>query len=170
MNYIVLKTKVYICFYPSLDNWVSSWMGFFSRTKLHHCTVMLERDEKRIMLAYGKSDKAKIIDADSYNFHFHKPSHVIELGEAHVSVQQLCDFIKGKRINDVRGILFWWWIGRLIFPSLIPRTCGTLTCDLIKLFGFKIKEHVSPKTLYKELTNATDNHCWSGRSWQDYIS
>ena len=167
MNYTTLKTKVYVCFYPALVNRIC--YQIISLTNINHCTILFERDDKRSVLAYGKSGEVKIVSAENYHS-FHQPSHVIELGECSVSIQQFRDFIQGKRINDMVGILFWWWFGRLVIPRLVPRTCGTLTCDLIKLCGFKIKEHASPKALYKELTNATNNYCWSGRSWQDYIS
>ena len=165
-----LPTKVFVCFYDRSSDWRGKLIKWLSLTKTHHCGIMLERDNKVVLLASDKTHKAKFVDACRFHGVLYHPFAVIELGISDVSLRQLNNLISMPYIGDARSMVFWYFFGRKIFPKLIPASCSLITCYMLRLCGFMVKDHVMPKDLYKELTCATNNDIWTSRSWEDYLS
>jgi len=195
MRYEVLPTKVSVCFYDRSKDWRAKIIKYSALTDIHHCGIMLDREGSRVVLASDKSHKAKFVDADKFHNLVYAPIKVVELDEAHVSLQQLTDFLyshdklkwkpltddeaanyKPKKypsyryIGDARSIIFWYFLGRFILPKLLPPSCALMTCYLLRICGFKVGDHVQPKTLYKELDDAANYNSWTSWGWKDYAS
>ena len=166
MDYIFDDTRVYVSFYTR-DRW---WATLLSGTDLLNCAVMFERNNRRVILAAAPTHRPKLVDADKFHESWAYPKHVIELGMAPVCLKQIDCYISNNYRGDVRSIFFWAYFGKYFFPRLLPRTCALLTCNVLRVCGFRIKDHIQPLHLFKELTNANDYHCWSSGSWKDYVS
>jgi len=173
MSYIFEPTRVSVCFYDMSGNWRGKLIKLLSLTNLHHCGILLEREEKRIVLTSDKTHKAKFVDADKFHKHLYQPVKVMEYkAEADVSIQQLTNFLYGRGysyIGDMRSVLFWFFLGRLAFPRMLPPSCALLVCYLLRMCGIEVESHVEPRKLYKELNNAANSDSWTSRSWEDYL-
>ena len=161
------KYGVFVCFYGPLKQWYSKLSGH----DIMHCGLMVERDAIRTLVVASPGHRAKITDADKYHARVYQPKEVIYLGQKDVSLRQICNFLSGGYRGEEKSILFWYYITRHFFPNLVPRTCGLLTCDLLRMCEVRVKNHVAPFDLYKELkSHADDYHSWTGRGWEDYTS
>jgi len=149
--YVLLPTKVSVVFYDRSVDRRTKLISLLTQTKIHHCSIILERDGEIIELASDKRHRAKFVDRAVIERLYPKTIATIDMGEASVSIKQLTDFLKNPYIGDARSLLFWYFIGRYLFPRLLPPSCALITCYLLRLCGFKVKNHIEPKTLYKEL-------------------
>ena len=180
--YELLPTKVSVAFYNRSSDWRGKIMDVLCLTNIHHCGIILHRKEGEVVLASDKTHIAKFVDAAFFHKHAYQPLAVLDLGESLVSLQQLTDFLYSHEkmawttkepkprecdysyIGDARSIIFWFFVGRFIFPKLLPPSCALITCYLLRLCGFKIGNYVEPKTLYKELIHAINSNRWSSSS------
>ena len=190
MSYTFKPTKVSVCFYDRSDDWRGKVIKYLTRSDIHHCGILLERDDKSIILASDKSHKAKFVDSKRFHGYAYQPTHVFDFEEVPVSIQQLTDFLyshdkqawrekssklETRRINydymgDGRSLVFWFFLGRFILPRLLPPSCALITCYLLRMCGIKVNTHVEPRTLYKELDDAVDFNCWTGWRREDHLS
>ena len=128
---------------------------------MHHCGIMLERDGVKIVVASDTTHKARFVNADKIHKRYDKPIAIIEVGTYPVSITQLQDFIQSSKHGykvDALGIFLWYVCGRFLLPLVNPVSCSLLTCNLLRLCGIKVQNHIAPNNLYKELLNATDSN------------
>ena len=149
--YILLPTKISVVFYNKSEDRRAKLISLLTHTKIHHCSIILERDDEIIELASDKRHRAKFVDRAVMEKLYSKPIAMIDMGERNVSIKQLTDFLKDPYVGDARSLLFWYFIGRYLFPRLLPPSCALITCYLLRLCGFKVNDHIEPKTLYKEI-------------------
>ena len=179
-KYLMLPATVSIAFYTRPD-WntknysnkkikslrrLGFWIGLITRTPMHHCGIMISREEDTVILAADKYHKVRFIDQEPYHQRVMKPFCIVEVGECEVSLCQLSDFLKEPYRGDARSLVFWYFGGKRLFPLLTPKTCSVIACYFLRLCGFRYSNCISPKDLYKELMS---NGCVS-KSWEDYAS
>jgi hypothetical protein len=162
VGYILLPTKVSVTFY-SASGWQGKFIGFFTRSKIHHCGLMLDRDDKSVIMIASKKRSAKFVDSKSFH-KIKKPLHVVDVGEFDVSINQLSDYLYKVGKNTLVGLMFWCLIGRWICQGNIPASCTLYVCQLLRLCGYKIRDIIIPKELYRELADAVDNDIGKSRS------
>jgi hypothetical protein len=167
--YESLPTKVSMAFYTRPD-WAASrhkiqakLVGLFCNTSIHHCGIMVSREDKTIVLASDKYHRAKFIDQEAYHQRIMKPVMVAELGTLNLSIKQMTDYMKEPYKGDARSIAFWFFIGRFLFPSLIPKSCSILSCQLLRIAGYHIKDCYTPIQLYNEVKKTG-----TIKSWQEF--
>jgi hypothetical protein len=168
MNYKFSKTKVCVVFYcrshPILG-WITRLLSW---SRFDHVGLLLERTDKSIVL-FTRRGRSGTRFFDSKTLHKHMvPDTIIEMGEVDVSITQVCDFIDYSNKNGLFGLLFWMFIGRFILKGNLPASCGLYVCQVLRICGFRVPNLITPKELYKELTNAANNDCWQSWSWEDY--
>lgn len=166
MRYELLPTKVSIAFYTRPD-WAASRhklqatiVGWLCNTSIHHCGIMISRDDNTIVLASDKYHRARFIDQEPYHQRIMKPVLVIDLGELNLSVKQLTDYMKEPYKGDARSLIFWFFIARFVFPGLTPKSCSTLSCQLLRIAGYEIKDCGTPIELYKEIQDKGKIKTW----------
>ena len=147
----MLPTKVSIAFYANPLSKRARMVQWLQRHEIYHCGIMLEQHGKTAILASDKTHCARMIAAPAYERAFQKPTYIIELGEALVSIEQVCDFISTPYRFDARSVSFWYYIGRWLFPSNRPNTCSALSTSIARMCGFKINDFVIPRDLYNHL-------------------
>lgn len=166
MRYEPLLTKVSVAFYAKPENMtireriISLLISLLSNADIHHSGIMLSRGNNCIMLAANKDHKAKLIDQSIYHRKVRKPTVVIELGEFHVSIKQMIDFLKEPYKGDVRSLLFWSLVGRFLLPGTVPKSCSILSCQLLRIAGYHIKDCYTPIQLYNEIQNKGTVYSW----------
>ena len=169
MKYELLPTKVSIVFYRAPKQMainhriISFLISALSHADLHHSGIMLQRDDNSIILAANKYHRAKFIDQEGYHRRVVKPAIVVELGELTLSIKQLIAFIKEPYRGDDRRLLFYTLIGQFLFPGITPKSCSILSCQLLRIAGYHIKDCFTPIQLYNEVkTKGTV------KSWQEF--
>ncbi len=164
-NYTLQDTEVSVVFYDRSCDYRGKIITLFNLTRLHHCGIIFRMGDESILLMSDKSHRAKFIDADRFHERFFKPTHTIKLGTTRISVQQITDYFSSPYIGDARSIIAWFFITRWCCKSLQPKTCALLVSQILRLCGFRVKDCVTPKSLYKELSKyATDSNCGTSRS------
>ena len=159
-----MKTHVNVCFYSRDIYEKERFVQWATKSDVVHCGIMLTVDNLSVVLASDKSHNAKFINSESFHSKVMSPKYTIYLGERDVSIQQLETFMGNNYIGDTRSIIFWWFIGRHLFPSYQPKSCALLTSQMLRVCGLNIQDHVSPHTLLKELQDATNNYRGPSRS------
>ena len=149
--YELLPTNVSVAFYDRSSDWRGKIIKYSTLTDIHHCGIILGRKEGSVVLASDKTHKAKFVDTDRFHKICYQPTHIINMGEHHVSIQQLTEFLHNPYIGDARSLVFWLLGGRYLFPRLLPNSCALVTCYLLRLCGIPVGNHIHPKTLYKEI-------------------
>jgi hypothetical protein len=155
MSYIFLPTKISVCFYDMSYDFRGKFISFLTLTNLHHCGIMLEREDKKIILTSEKTHKTRFMDANKFHNRMGYPTEVVELGIHQVSITQLSNFLHSSKHSyrgDFKSLFCWYIAGRFLFPLVKPPSCGMITVYLLRICGIEVKDHVEPRTLYKELT------------------
>ena len=177
MNYVGLPTNVSVTFYtrPDFETSLESealrktytagfWIGLISRTRVHHVGLMLNRDNKTVVLSTSENSRAKFIDEECFHEKgFVKPTHVADLGCMDVSLSLLNQFIKVPYRGHRRDLLFYGLFSRFLFPSLLPKSCSLLTCEMLRMMGYDIEDYIFPRDLDKVLSKQ-----YPIKTWEEY--
>jgi hypothetical protein len=137
--------------------------------KYQHCGIILHRNGVSAEYVTALGEVCRFSDACAYR-KIHTPSAVITLGSHFVNFNRLQLFADRFHSEDARSILWWWFVGRFLFPKMLPPTCTLITCQLLRLCGIPVGNITRPQKLFKELTNETNNYCWESKSWENYAS
>ena len=162
-----LKARIQVCFYCSNVSERDRFVQWATRSDVIHCGIMVDYEDMSIVLCSDKFFNAKFINSKAFHERYLQPKYIVDLGEKDISVQQLINYIDCGYKGDFRSIAFWWFGGRYLFPTLIPKTCTLLTTQLLRICGYKIKDFVSPHQLLKEFKDATNYPIRTSRSGQD---
>tara|TARA_Y100001963_G_C6766569_1_gene442611 strand:- start:836 stop:1369 length:534 start_codon:yes stop_codon:yes gene_type:complete len=163
------ETEIYICFYDrSCVDYRARVCNILSGSKINHCGVLLSRENSSLILASAKTHRSKFVDSFRYHKADCEPCSMLYLGKREVSYEQLFNYIEEPYKGDIRGLVWWWFLGRFLLPLMVPPTCALLTCRLLRVMGYQIKDHVQPQTLFKELTSENYSNSWASWSWEDY--
>lgn len=182
MSYIGLPTKVSVVFYcrPEWDSLIPRndklkrqqrrdgamiMLATFANTDIHHSSLMLERDDKSVMIITGEHHRAKMIDTCWYHENILAPKYIIELGTFDVSLKQLKNYLRTPYRLKRWDVWVYILITRFFFPTLLPKTCTLLNCQLLRMIGYKIEDIVIPMLLWKELKKN-----YKPITWDEYNS
>lgn len=176
MAYEQLPTKVAIPFYtrPDFEENLSIpmqrfralgfWIALLGRTRIHHTGIMLSRADSTIVLSTSESSRAKFVDEEGFHDRgFCPPTHVADLGEADVSVKQLMQFIKVPYRGYRKDMIFYVLFSQYFFPSIIAKSCTLITCEMLRMIGYNVKDYVFPKELHKDLSKR-----YPIKTWEEY--
>ena len=151
-SYTLMPATVKVCFYNRADDYRGRLIGLFSRSKIHHCGIMVCGEEFSYLLASDKTHRARMISSERFHSKFYTPSHIIVIGKANVSIRQLENYLSKEYKLSAKAIVFWFFFLRFFKVKWRPKSCTGITCELLRLCGFKIKDYTIPVDLYKELS------------------
>jgi hypothetical protein len=148
------EAEVSVCFYDrSSADKRAKYLNLLSGRSINHCGLLLRRNDQALILASAKTHRAKFVDEKAYHKADCPPIITTKLGTKMVSYEQLFNYVSEPYKGNTRSLAWWWFLGRFTFPLLLPPTCSLLTCRLLRVIGYKVKDHVEPYDLYKELTS-----------------
>jgi hypothetical protein len=170
MTYSATPIDIFVCFYDrSNKDWRSKLIKYLAKAKYQHCGLMVHKNGVSTVFATSLRSTGRFTNATSYHRR-ERPTEIISLGNHSASFGQLFNFSSDLFKEDLRSIIWWWFVGRFILSKMLPPTCTLITCQFLRICGILVGNHVNPQNLYRELTNAANNYSWTSWSWEDYIS
>ena len=151
MNYILTPVKVSIAFYTYPGLILKPLIKILGKTDIHHCSLVLEREDNRIVLATSDTHRAKFVDEDMYHSRIITPICIVDIGKSECSINQLNDFIKPYSKLNKTDLIYYCILGRFLSPSSLTTSCSLITCQLIRIMGYNINDYVLPRDLYLDL-------------------
>jgi len=129
----------------------------------------MEQGNESFILAADKTHRAKFVPEELYHQKmFNDPDKVLVLGEKDIDLKYTCDFVNTNYRGDTLSMAFWFFVGRYLFKSYVPKSCGLLSCQLARMCGFKIDDYVLPKDLYKHLLNKKNIKEYLWEEYKEY--
>jgi hypothetical protein len=160
--------KVYLTFYNLKNTWHHKVIKLLTRAKYTHVGIVIKTPENSLEMWTNLGEKKTGWVSEKALRKFYTPDKILYLGENNTKLSQLMNVLSDSNIVQARSVWFWWWIGRFIFPTMLPQTCSSITCHILRVCGFNIQIHVHPIDLYKEIHDENYNYIRASWSWEDY--
>ena len=109
-----------------------------------HCGFMLHRNGVSTEFVTGVGIQGRFANAVGYR-KIHTPNRVVYLGKHLIDFKQLQLFAEGIHSEDVRSVLWSWFVGRFVLPKMLPPTCTLITCQFLRLCGIKVNNFSRPQ-------------------------
>jgi hypothetical protein len=163
---MITPSKISIVFYTTPHSKRARLVQMCQFNEIYHCGILIEQGDSAFILAADKTHRAKFVPEELYHQKmFNDPDKVIVLGESDINLKHTCDFVTTNYRGDTLSMAFWFFIGRHLFKSYVPKSCSILSCQLARICGFKIDDYVLPKDLYKHLLTKKYTKEYS---WEEY--
>jgi hypothetical protein len=180
MSYEFSPTEVSVLFYCRPDwesliprskklkryqrrNGMMVMLATLTNTDIHHASLMFKRDDKCIVLATGEHHRSKLIDEEAYHSTILEPKYIVELGSLDVSIKQIQDYLKTPHRVNRKDMVYYAVLGKFLFPTVKPNCCTLLSCQLLRMIGYPIKDIVVPRDLHKYLSKQ-----YTIKPWEEY--
>ena len=176
--------KVKVLFYTKIRDHKKSFSGLCFRlfisfcqllrlpgTNLEHVAIFVDIPEAGEGVYHvGPHCRSRWCKSRLYNDML--PVCGVDLGEIEyntANIDRIQSIISTK--YNIWGAILWYVLTRWLSDWKPIGNCTMKTCEVLKILGYNVNDHVLPALLWKELKeNADDNNCWESWCWENYAS
>jgi hypothetical protein len=142
--------KIYATFYDRSIDYRGRLIGFLTRSNLHHCGLVLEDGDNKIVLVTDKNKKGCFLDESRFHSMIMSPVKNIYIGETIKTLDDIHPLIEKPYLGTAKALLFWFFFARF-FLTWKPKSCTLLCCRMLTKLGFPTPDRVIPKDLYEHI-------------------
>jgi hypothetical protein len=159
---------VYVVFHCLDYDWYSRLTTRLSKTPINHCGIMVHTPTGEFVYYLTCVDRPwKMVSASHY-FKIRPPHSIFYIGSTISQDRKVID-LKEEYIIRPWKILTWFFLTRFIWPFWKPKGCAVFVSKILQSMGFKVRTHVRPLELLRELKNANHYIERQGESWKDLV-
>ena len=144
--------------------------------KIIHCALVFTMNTKKWIVLINRKRGMFLVPWDRWQWiqttGKYKAEYItVDMGTAPVSLALMASIIDRPewRVSSFVANLFWWLIGRWFSKTYQPLTCCLTICYLLRMCGYKVKLHIEPHKLYKELKDGVNNHFWNSQGGKNHL-